>query len=429
MNRLEELRAKLRKLTAEMRQITENPAANGEHTTEQSAKFDALKAEADSVEKLIERAAVVDDLERRSGGPQIGGTGDARFDDLCGRVSLTRALASTFDSNVDAGVEREVSTELQRRTGRQAQGILVPHSVFLERRAGQVAANNIDGGYLVPDSYRPDLIIDRLRASSILAQLGVTVLTGLMGRVVIPKITGSTGVEWLGENDEATATKMTFGQMAVSPKTVSGQAAMSRSLLMNSNPSIEGLVRSDIAKIVAEAVDTAAISGTGVKDPKGLLNYADLPLLTRTGADNGKAVSTDELIDMTAELDIANSLNGNLKWLTNPKVVRQVMKQKNGEGDYLHLTTLPASLLSYAVGRSTNVPSDLTKGSGTDLSAIIFGDWSSMITGYWGGLDVLANPYSEAAKGQVLIHVFQDVDVGIRHLESFNALKDVITEA
>nr|WP_298689660.1 phage major capsid protein [uncultured Dongia sp.] len=429
MNRLEELRAKLRKLTAEMRQITENPAANGEHSTEQNAKFDALKAEADSVEKLIERAAVLDDLERRAGGPQVVGSGDARFDDLCGRVSLTRALASTFDNKIDAGVEHEVSTELQRRTGRQAQGILVPHSVFLERRAGQVAANNVDGGYLVPDSYRPDLIIDKLRAASILAQLGVTVLTGLMGRVVIPKITGSTGVEWIGENEEANTTKMQFGQMAVSPKTVSGQAVMSRSLLMNSNPSIESLVRSDIAKIVAEAVDTAAISGTGVKDPKGLLNYSTLPLLTRTGADNGKAVTADELIDMTAELDIANSLTGNLKWLTNPKVVREIMKLVDGEERYIFLSQLPASLLSYAVGRSTNVPSNLTKASGSDLSALIFGDWSSMITGYWGGLDVLANPYSEAAKGQVLIHVFQDVDVGVRHIESFTALKDVITEA
>lgn len=431
MNRLEELRTKLRRITSEMRQITENPAAAGEHSPEQQQKFDALKAEADAIEKQIERAAVVDDLERRASGPQVAGSGDARFDDLCNRVSLTRAIASTFESRVDAALEIEVSQELRRRTGRTPQGILVPHSVFLERRAGQVAANNVDGGYLVPDSYRPDLIVDRLRNASILAQLGVTTLSGLMGRVTIPKITGSTGVEWIGENEEADDSKMQFGAMAISPKTVSGKAAMSRSLLMNSNPSIESLVRSDIAKIVAEAVDLASISGTGVKDPKGILNYTGLPTVAMgtDGAGFGtNPASLDKILDLIAKIDVANALSGNLKFLMNAKTLTTIQRAKDTTGQQLReAASLPTSLYGYGVGRSNAVPSNLAKGSGSNLSALLFADWSQLIVGYWGGVDIFGNPFSEAAKGQVLIHVFQDVDVGVRHLEGFAAILDLVT--
>ncbi|WP_374385114.1 phage major capsid protein [Dongia sp.] len=431
MNRLEELRAKLRKLTAEMRQITDNPAANGEHSPEQNAKFDALKAEADSVEKLIERAAVLDELERRSGGPQVVTSGDARFDDLCGRVSLCRAIASTFETGIDAGLEKEVSTELARRTGKTPQGILIPHHAFLERRVGQVAANSVYGGALVPDQYRPDLIVDRLRNASVLSQLGVTTLSGLMGRVVIPKITGSTSVEWIGENEEATESDMEFGSMAISPKTVSGQVAMSRSLLMNSNPSIESLVRSDIAKIVAEAADAAALTGTGVKDPKGILNYTDLPTVAMgtDGAGFGtNPASLDKILDLIAKVDVANALSGNLKFLMNGKTLTTIARAKDTTGQQLReAATLPNSLMGYPVGRSNAVPSNLTKGSGTNLSALIYADWSQMILGYWGGLDILANPYSRAAKGAVLLHLFQDLDVGVRHIEGFAAIEDLIT--
>ena len=83
--------------------------------------------------------------------------------------------------------------------------------------------------------------------------------------------------------------------------------------------------------------------------------------------------------------------------------------------------------MAYKFAETNNVPSNLTKGSGTDLSALIFGNFSDLIIGKWGAVDVLVDPYSLGTTGAVRVIVFSDVDVAVRHAESFAAILDMIT--
>jgi hypothetical protein len=161
----------------------------------------------------------------------------------------------------------------------------------------------------------------------------------------------------------------------LSPRTISGQVAYSRQTLINASPAIEGLIRNDLARQVAEAIDVAAINGVGVLDPQGLLQRADLPTVS-LGADGG-APTIDAMLDLIGTIDVANALDGSLQWLTNPKFTKTIAKIKDGDGRYMLLDRLPGALLGYPLIRTTSVPSDLGKGSGTNLSAAIFGDWSS----------------------------------------------------
>jgi hypothetical protein len=57
----------------------------------------------------------------------------------------------------------------------------------------------------------------------------------------------------------------------------------------------------------------------------------------------------------------------------------------------------------------------------------VFGDWSSLIVGYWSGVDILANPYATGTyeKGGVQVRALLTADVAVRHLESFAAAVDV----
>jgi hypothetical protein len=59
--------------------------------------------------------------------------------------------------------------------------------------------------------------------------------------------------------------------------------------------------------------------------------------------------------------------------------------------------------------------------------AIIFGNWRDLLVGYWGAVDVLVNPYETSVykKGGVLINALQDVDVQVRHAESFCTAADI----
>ena len=77
---------------------------------------------------------------------------------------------------------------------------------------------------------------------------------------------------------------------------------------------------------------------------------------------------------------------------------------------------------------SNQVPSNLVKGtSGAICSAAIFGNWADLLIGMWGGLDLQVNPFSLDTKGAVRIVAFQDIDIAVRHVESFSAIQDALT--
>ena len=134
------------------------------------------------------------------------------------------------------------------------------------------------------------------------------------------------------------------------------------------------------------------------------------------------------------KLDVANALNGNLYYLTNAKVVQALKKLKTAYGEYLWtamdgVTTngTPGGVNGYTVMRSNQVPSNLSKGTGSNLSALIFGDFSQLIIGMWGALEILPNPYGSGyTAGSVDIRAMQTCDIAVRHAESFAAITDII---
>jgi HK97 family phage major capsid protein len=85
------------------------------------------------------------------------------------------------------------------------------------------------------------------------------------------------------------------------------------------------------------------------------------------------------------------------------------------------------SLFGYQMVSTNQVPSDLTKGVGTGLSAEIFGNFNDLILAEWSGIDLLVDPYTASNTGTTRVTAFFDVDVGVRHASSFAAIKDMVT--
>jgi len=115
-------------------------------------------------------------------------------------------------------------------------------------------------------------------------------------------------------------------------------------------------------------------------------------------------------------------------FLTNPKVIaalRTVSKQASGvEGNFIMDPN--GTILGTEVASSTLVPSDLTKGTGTALSAMIYGDFSQIMLGFWSGVDVVVDQSSLSTSGGTRLAFFQDLDVALRYPESFAVIKDII---
>ncbi|MCC6611176.1 MAG: phage major capsid protein [Burkholderiales bacterium] len=415
-------------IVAEMRGITEKPAgAGGDLSAEQSAKFDSLKGELEGIEKRIDRQRLIDEAERRMAGQQIAGSGDSRLDDELRTFSLRRAICSMVPdlaAQVDSGRERELSAELARRAGRPFQGVAVPMSVFhrpIEKRTitSAQASPDAGGSNIVGTDHRGDLYIDALRARLVVRRLGARVLSGLMGNVDIPKLSASATSGWVAEDSALTSVDPTFAKVQLTPKNAGALAEFSRNVLLQSSPDVEQLLRSDFAAILANALDVAAINGSGGTDPTGILNTSSVDTSTVAAP-----LTWAKVLQLIELVENANA-EGN-GWVTTPGVVRLLRSTaKVTSTDSVMIMQERDSLAGYPLQATQNVPRTL--GSPATDHALIFGNWADLLIGFWSELDVLVNPYETTAysKGNVKIRAMMTCDIAVRHAESFAACVDV----
>jgi HK97 family phage major capsid protein len=178
----------------------------------------------------------------------------------------------------------------------------------------------------------------------------------------------------------------------------------------------------------AAKIDDVAIEGGGSNEPTGITGTSGIGSVAI--GTNGGALTYAKVVELEREVAIDNALGGRLSYLTNPKVVasmRTISRQASGvEGNFILNDS--NTVLGYGVTSSTLVPSDLTKGSSSGVcSAMIFGNFADLMIGMFGGLDVLVDPYSGSSTGATRISMFQDIDIAVRHAESFAAILDITT--
>ena len=125
---------------------------------------------------------------------------------------------------------------------------------------------------------------------------------------------------------------------------------------------------------------------------------------------------------------VANALVDNMAYLTNAKVRGKLKTSSKVSGQNGFIWDDGNTPLNgYRAAVTNAVPSNLTKGAGTNLSAILFGNFADLIVGMWGSLDLTVDPYSNSTSGTVRVVALQDVDVAVRYIESFATMVDAVT--
>ena len=133
---------------------------------------------------------------------------------------------------------------------------------------------------------------------------------------------------------------------------------------------------------------------------------------------------------MKKNVSASNADDGSCCYLINSKVESALSQLKNSDGLYhLNPYELPLGEQRFAGRRmlvSNNVPSDLSKGSGSNLSAAIYGRFSDVLIGQWSGIEIETDIYSDFAKGTVGVRALATIDIAVRHGASFSLVKDAI---
>ena len=340
--------------------------------------------------------------------------------------SFMKAVRGLVNGSGLQGLEREVSEEIAQRSGREARGFYAPDSFWNGRRdltAGTAAA----GGNLVGTDHLAGEFVDALRSRLVFNELGARFMSGLKGDVAIPKLSGGVAAGFVAENGAVAEVNATFAQITMSPKSLGAFTDISRHLMIQSDPSAEQIVRDDLLNSIAQKIEDVAIEGGASNEPTGITGTSGIGSVAI--GTNGGALTWAKITDLVKEVEVDNAaINGNtLAYLTNPKVKSHMASTaKVASTDSVMLLDAPwNSLYGYNLAVTNNVPSDLTKGTLTTASAMIFGDFSQLMIGFFSTPDVLIDPYTASNTGAVRIRVMQEMDVAVRHAQSFAACLDI----
>jgi HK97 family phage major capsid protein len=325
------------------------------------------------------------------------------------KYSLFRAMKAAAENDwSEAGLELEAHRELAKRFNekRGKRSFFVPLDIQ-KRDLSAVTASA--GGRLVATENMS--FIDILRARSVAMRMGATSMSGLVGNVTVPTQTGAATAAWLAnETTPASESDQTFGQMALSPKNVAAYTEISRQLMLQSSPSAEMIVMNDLAAVVALAVDSAAINGSGASgQPLGVVGTAGI------GSVTGTTLAYSGVLEFQTDVLAANAL-------VNPASAGYV-------------TTPAVAALLAGRSRFTNTDTPLWQGNLLDgnvaglramtstqiaASRMLFGDFSQLVIGEWGALELDVNPYANFAAGITGVRAFYTVDIGVRYAAAFS---------
>lgn len=391
--------------------------AMGEHykATDLAREFIAAGKSVDEFRvALLERMAA--SAAARSDGPAMSAKEAKEYSYA---RALMAALARAEGQSV-SGFEVEISQELERSLPASAKrngGIFVP--MQLQRTAISTALYNTSGKGASTVFTEAGEFIDLLRNASISVGLGARVLSGLTGPVSFPSQTGGVSVSWVAENSgtDVTASNATLSSVALSPKTLQGTTAFSRQLMAQSSLDVEAFIRADLAAAHALAWDLAVLHGTGSNNqPTGIYAASNVNAVAMGGVP-----TFGKLIDMITEVMKDNALAGNLAFATTPgmagKLAQTVVAASTDTRMIWDGKLDAGTLAGYGAVASNQVSATLGGGSEHGL---IFGNWSDVLIGNWGGgLELVVDPYSLKKQGMIEVTSFQLCDIALRHPESF----------
>ena len=413
-------------------------------STEISAELDTKLAELQACQDPAQRKALAGKVEELTHELQ-----DAQIDEAARRAlanqrvlspsekkELQRFSISKFLRQIDPrysgkldGIEAEMAVEGEKEFKRAIAGEHEGHFLpsFLLRSDPTYYNTNA-----TEDNYGKAFVeqtrlsyLDALRNAMLGTKLGVRYINGLVGNLAIVKGGGATAA-WYAEEATASKSKPTYVKATMSPKRLQVIQGVTYDLLHQSSLAVDKLIMDDLTKAHASALDAAIFTGSGSSgQPYGVLNASGVNDINI--GDNGGPLTFDLLVQMETEVAMDNALLDSLAYVSNAKVQGKLKTIPQIAGYPLYLMN-DGKVNGYPFAMTNAIPSNLTKGSSENVcSAILFGAWSEILVGGWGGLQFIVDPFSKKEDGVLEISAAAYHDVLVRRPEAFCMIDEVTT--
>lgn len=394
-------------------------AENRDFTADEAAAFDTRDAEIAALDAKIDRAIKAEKIEldvaSRTAAPVIpasvpstdGGEAQERAEVLA-KFSMKRALNLSVDNRSFDGAEQEVNAmalEELRSQGLQTpgKGFNVPSDLFM-RATGQSVTEDggVNGGTLVKESQGRMLptFVDRLT----IEDLGVNVMTGLVGDYPLHR-GGEYAFQNLGETEKTTPQKAAYDKRVLKPKRTAMTVAISNQLLAQSAFNVDQDVRNRTTTALNKRLMLDMLNGDGVApNCLGLLN--DTLAFEFGGAEGPLTLA--KILELEGEVDDENVPTGNARFLIHKKLAALAKGIQVDAGSGVFLMSMMNELYGTPATKTSLLP---VLSGAADNYPLIYGDFANVDAGFWGGMNIVTDPYtlSDSNEIRMTINIHRDI--------------------
>jgi HK97 family phage major capsid protein len=404
----------------EMRGLVEGDTLN----KEQAERFDALEAEIKALDVEIEREQRVEAQRAKLAARKapVVHKGNKGNDSLAGQMknfNLLKAIGQVSEGKLD-GLEAEVNAEGVKQNRGLSSGD--GNSLNLPSVNRDLLADTATAG---AENVGVDVngIIPFLYSKNVLPKLGAQVWRGLSADYKIPLNDASGSVAWEGEGDTGAEVTPTFAASTLTPKRVGGYINVSKQLIRqaNNSPDVNTFATRNLARLIDNAVETAALVGGGAGEPSGIVDT-----LTAT-VSNTAAPTRANVLALQTAISAANAEMGNIAYVTTP-YIRSVLKTVDvgtdtgffvWDGRYMSPGTNQVFGEGQVEGYRACATTIAGAGGASGANYMIFGNFEDLVIGQFGGMELIINPYTKAKEAKIEVIANTWVDVALLHNGSF----------
>ena len=396
LNEMKAVRAKHADRFEELVNVAETE--NRDWTNNEQEEADLCKREVERLDGKIARRQAHEDMIARQA--QMGGASvsEAKEINKINRsFSLSRAVqAASFGKSLEgaeAEWQQEAAREYQMRGLQMSGQIGIPASaLYRAGAADDFQAGSGDGSGFVATNVPG--VIDALRTPTMAERIGVTTIANATGNLKFPRVSVKAAGTAEGEVDADAAAGLEMDELTLSPNRVAANTKYSKQLILQGGAQVDAMIARELAAGINETIDKAVFAaayagaGTATNKAGAAIAYADIVALETAVLAAGGSLAASQFVGsptahtiLKSEVAVAN--------------IRAVV-----EG---------ASVDGYATNFTPNF-ADTTASQG----ALLFGDFGlGMVLAFFGGIDLLVDPYSNAGTAQIALHVnkFYDTDV------------------
>lgn len=433
-----ELKEKRGLLDTELTSLNAKVEAREVLTPAEELRFSEVIAEIETLSSDIAtaetREKAIEDAEKRSKGGVAsylkGGKTDneKQIKEVFSYRSFILEAAEKGLTGVNAELHQEGRSEMIQ-SNVLPKGHVIPAFILRgeERALTTSTGDTAKAGYLIQTEKLGGEYIDLLRNNIVSVQAGARFMGGLVGNIDIPKLVTSAGGAWLTETGAITAADNVHGQLSGTPKRYGNATPISKTLLRQTTMDAEMIVRNDLVRTHAVAVDTAALIGSGSSNqPTGISATAGIGSYAL--GTNGLAPTWAMAVGLETEVANDNAALGSLCYVTNSKVRGKMKTVLKDAGSGLYLWDNGDFVNGYKVYISNSMPSTLTKGSSSGVcSSMYFGNFNDLMILQWGGIDLVIDGVTLAKSNQIEVVANGYYDIIVRRAESFAACLDILT--